>query len=92
MKVEFIINCNHRWGLPVNSPIFTVVMVICHTLGESGEFSLPPTLCITYTIMNNYYPGKHVNIHKQSLINITQENNWLITKKKGKGKLPLFLL
>ena len=34
-----------------------------------------------------YYPGEPVNIHKQSLINIIQENNWV---QKGKGKLPLF--
>ena len=26
----------------------------------------------------------------QSFININQEKNWLITTKKGKGKLPLF--
>ena len=41
--------------------------------------------------MNKYYPGKPVNIYIQSLINIVQENNRVITTKKGKGKLPLFL-
>ena len=41
-------------------------------------------------IINIYYPGEPVNIHIQSLINIIQENNWVITTKKGKGKLPLF--
>ena len=41
-------------------------------------------------IINIYYPGKPVNIHIQSLINIIQENNRVITTKKGKGKLPLF--
>ena len=41
-------------------------------------------------IINRYYPGDPVNIHIQSLINIIQENNWVITIKKGKGKLPLF--
>ena len=40
--------------------------------------------------MNKYYPGRPVNIHIQSLINIIQDNNWIITTKKGKGKLPLF--
>ena len=40
--------------------------------------------------MNEYYLGEPVNVHIQSLINIMQENNRLITKKKGKGKLPLF--
>ena len=39
--------------------------------------------------MNKYYPGKPVNIHIQPFINITQENNRLITKKKGEGKLPI---
>ena len=41
-------------------------------------------------IINRYYPDETVNIHIQSLINIIQENNWVITTKKGKGKLPLF--
>ena len=41
-------------------------------------------------IINIYYPGEPVNIHIQSLIKITQEKNWVITTKKGKGKLPLF--
>ena len=41
-------------------------------------------------IINIYYPGEPVNIHIQSSINIILENNWVITTKKGKGKLPLF--
>ena len=41
-------------------------------------------------IMNRYYPGKPVNIYTQSLINIIQENNCVITIKKIKGKIPLF--
>ena len=40
--------------------------------------------------MNKYYPDESVNIHIQSLINIMQDNNWVITTKKGKGRLPLF--
>ena len=40
--------------------------------------------------MKKYHPGKPVNIHLQLLINIIQENNWIITTKNGKGKLPLF--
>ena len=51
---------------------------------------LPLIFCITYEIINKYYPGETVNIHIQSLINIMQENNWVITTKKGNGKLPLF--
>ena len=57
---------------------------------ESGELSLPPSFCITYMIINIYYPGEPVNIHIQSLINIIQKNNRVITTKKGKGKLSLF--
>ena len=38
--------------------------------------------------MKKYYPGEPVNIHKQSSINIIQKNNWVVTTKKGKGKLP----
>ena len=41
-------------------------------------------------IINRYYPGEPINIHIQSLINITQYNNRVITTKKGKCKLPWF--
>ena len=34
-------------------------------------------------IINTYYTGEPVNIHIQSLKNIIQENNWVITTKKG---------
>ena len=40
--------------------------------------------------MNKCYPGRPVNIHIQSLINIIQEKNWVIATKKNKGELPLF--
>ena len=40
--------------------------------------------------MNKYYTGEPVNIHIQPLINIMQENNMVITTKKGKGKLSFF--
>ena len=33
-------------------------------------------------IMNKYDPGEPVNIHIQSLRNIIQDNNWVITTKK----------
>ena len=45
---------------------------------------------MTYTIINKYYPGEPVNIYIQSLINIVQENNAVITSIKGEVKLPLF--
>ena len=41
-------------------------------------------------IINRYYPGEPVNIHMKALINIIQENNWVIPPKKGKGQLPIF--
>ena len=65
-------------------------MVIYLYVERIGEFSLPPIFRITYMIMKKYYPGEPVNIHKQSSINIIQKNNWVVTTKKGKGKLPLF--
>ena len=34
-------------------------------------------------IINKYYLGKPVNIHMQSVIHIIEENNWVITTKKG---------
>ena len=45
-----------------------------------------------YNIYDNekYYPGGPVNIHIQSLMNIIQEYNTVISPKEGKGKLPLF--
>ena len=52
-------------------------------LREYRELSLPPFFNIAYMIINIYYPGEPVNIHIQSLINIIQENNWVITTKKG---------
>ena len=52
-------------------------------LRELVEFSVPPIFHITYTIMEKYYPGEPDNIHIQLLINIIQENNFLITTKKG---------
>ena len=40
--------------------------------------------------MNKYNPGEPINIYIQPLINIMQENNRVITTKRGKDKLPLF--
>ena len=33
--------------------------------------------------MKKYYPGETVNIRIKSLINIIQENNWVIVTKNG---------
>ena len=43
----------HRWKLPGNYPVFTVVMLIYHYVEITGEFSLPPIFRIPYKIMNN---------------------------------------
>ena len=59
-------------------------------LREFGEFSLPPNFHITYTTMKNIIQANKLIYIYKSLINIIQENNWVITTKKGKGKLPLF--
>ena len=40
--------------------------------------------------MGKYDPGELVNIHIQSLIPIIQYNNFIITKKNGKGKFLIF--
>ena len=40
--------------------------------------------------MKKHYPGEPFNIHLQSLTNIIQGNNWVITTKKVRGKLPIF--
>ena len=65
-------------------------MVIYHYVERFWRILVTPDFCITYTTMKKYYPGEPVYIHIQSLINIIQEKNWVITTKKGKGKLPLF--
>ena len=73
----------HRWELPGNYPVFTMVMLIYHYVERIWRI-----LVSLYFLYNKYdpekcYPGESVNIHKQSLINIIQENNWVITTKKG---------
>ena len=65
-------------------------MVVYHYVERIWRILVTPIFYITYIIINIYYPGEPVNIHIQSLINITQENNWVLPPKKGKGKLPLF--
>ena len=73
----------HRWEFPRNYPVFTVVMVIYHYVERIWRILITPVFCITYMTINIYYSGEPVNIHIQSLINITQEKNWVITTKKG---------
>ena len=62
-----------------------MVMVIYHYIERIGIILISPVFCIIYTIMKKYSPSQPVNIHIQSLINMIQDNNWLITTKQGKG-------
>ena len=80
----------HRWDLRGNYPVLAMEMVIYHYVERIWIILVTPIFCITYTIMNKQYSVEPVNIHIRSLINIILENNWLITTKKGKGKLPIF--
>ena len=73
----------YRWELPVNYPVFTKVMVIYRYIERIGELLLPPIFLYKNIIMGRYYPGEPVNTHIQSLINIIQQKNWVITTKKG---------
>ena len=73
----------NRWELPGNYPFFTVVMVIYHYVERIWIILVAPIFNIIYIIINLYYPGEPVNIHIQSLINSIQENNRVITTKKG---------
>ena len=66
-------------------------MVIYHYVERFWGIIVTPIFL--YNIYNHekYYPGELVNIHIQPLINIIQENNRVITTKKGKDKLPFFV-
>ena len=59
------------------------LMVIYHCVARIWRILVTPNFCITYTIMEKHYPGEPVNIHIQSIINIIQDNNCVITTKKG---------
>ena len=74
---------SHRWELTGNYPVFTVVMVIYHYVDRIWRILVAPIFNITYTIVNMYYLDEPINIYIQSLKNIIQENNWVITTKKG---------
>ena len=60
-------------------------MVIYHYAGIISRILVNPNFIYNIYNIEKYYPGKPVNIHTQSLINITQENNLVINTKKGKG-------
>ena len=60
-------------------------MVIYHYVERIWRILVTPIFNITCMIIYIYYPGEPVNINIQSLINIIQENNRVITTKKGQG-------
>ena len=65
-------------------------MVIYHYVKRIWRILITPNFCYNIYDHEGNYPDEPVNIHIQPLINIIQDNNWVITIKKGKGKLPLF--
>ena len=65
-------------------------MVIYHYVERIWRILVIPDFSYIIFDHEKYYPGEPVNIHIQSLIDIIQENNKVITIRKGKGKLPLF--
>ena len=53
---------------------------------------LPPLFCIIYTIIKNNYPGEPFYINIQSLINIIQDNNRVITTKNVRVNCHYFVI
>ena len=80
----------HIWELPGNYPVFIMVMIIYHYVEKIWRIIVTPNFCITYIIKKKYYPNEPVNIRIQLLINIIQNNNWVISTKNTKSNLPLF--
>ena len=78
-----LVACVNRWELPGNYPVFTVAMIIYHYVEIIWRILVTPDFL--YNIYDNekYYTVEPVNIRMQSLINIIQERNWVITTKKG---------
>ena len=74
---------NHIWESPGNYPVFTVVMVIYHYVERIWRILVTPNFPYNINDHEKYYPGEPVNIPIQLLINIIQENNWVITTKNG---------
>ena len=55
----------HRWELPGNYPVFTVVMVVYHYVEEIFIILVTPSFYNMYD-HEKYYPGELVNILIQS--------------------------
>ena len=79
----------HRWELPSNYPVSTVVISIYHYVERIWRIIITPDF--SYNIYNNekYYPGEPVNIHIQSLINIIGVSIVKIVVSKFMSKLLL---
>ena len=82
-KIPPVPNLWHQWELSGNYPIFTMVMVIYNYFEIIWRILVTPNFLYNIHNHEKYYPCKSVHIHKQSWINITQDNNRVITTKKG---------
>ena len=60
-----------------------MIKIIYHYVEIIWRILVIPNFLYEIYDHEKYYPGEPVNIYIQSLINIIQENNWVITTKKG---------
>ena len=58
-------------------------MLIYHYVERTWIIIVTPNFLYNMYDYEKYYPGEPVNIHIQSLMNIIQYTNWVITTKKG---------
>ena len=70
-----------KWWLMCNYPVFTVVMEIYRYIERIKLFSLTPFFRITWS-WNNIVQVNQSNTYTIIII-IIQDNNWVITTKKG---------
>ena len=73
----------HRWEVPSNHPVFSVVLVIYHYNERIWRILVAPYFLYNIYDHEFFKPGAPVNINIQLFINVIQENNRLITTKKG---------
>ena len=72
---------HHRWELPGNYPVFTVVMVIYHYVERIWRILVTPVFCITYMIINIYYTGEQLGNYHQKRVRVNYHycvvmDNW----------------
>ena len=81
----------HRWELPGNYPVFTMVILMYHYVKRIWGILFTPNFL--YNIYDNewYHSVEPVNIYIQSLLNIMQEKNWVITTKKWYDSITIIL-